>query len=75
MRSLQSITIPDSVTSIQGMSLLFNSCASLQTVTLGTVVTIISTFMFNGCNALHTVVMSESVTTIYGSAFNNCNSL
>ena len=52
-RSLTSITIPDSVTSIGYAA--FTICKSLTSVTIGNSVTSIGESAFNGCNKLKEV--------------------
>ncbi len=71
--SLQSITIPDSVTSIGDHA--FSGCSSLQSVTIPNSVTSIGGRAFLGCSSLHSVTISDSVISIGGSAFCGCKSL
>ena len=71
--SLQSVSIPSSVTSI-GTSA-FSSCSSLQSVSIPSSVTSISTSAFSYCSSLQSVSIPSSVTSIGSSVFYNCYSL
>ena len=71
--SLQSITIPDSVTSIGDSA--FSGCFSLQSVTIPDSVTSIGGSAFERCSSLQSVTIPDSVTSIGGSAFYGCSSL
>ena len=71
--SLQSVTIPDSVTSIGGLA--FSNCSSLQSVTIPDSVTSISNSAFSNCTSLQSVTIPDSVTSIGDSAFSDCSSL
>jgi serine/threonine protein kinase len=71
--SLQSVTIPDSVTSIGGSA--FSFCSSLQFVTIPDSVTSIADSAFESCSSLHSVFIPDSVTSIGESAFSFCSSL
>ena len=68
--SLQSVTIPDSVTSI-GDSV-FSWCESLQSVTIPESVTSIGDSAFSWCESLQSVTIPESVTNIKGNPFSYC---
>ena len=72
-RSLQSVTIPDSVTSIGDSA--FSNCKSLQSVTIPDSVTSIGRSVFSGCSSLKSTTIPDSVTSIGDSAFNECSSL
>ena len=72
-RSLTSITIPDSVTSIGGAAL--EGCTSLTTVTIPDSVTSIGGSAFRDCTSLASVTIGNSVTSIGSAAFWGCTSL
>ncbi|MCH5172120.1 MAG: leucine-rich repeat domain-containing protein, partial [Erysipelotrichales bacterium] len=74
-KSLTSIIIPSSVTSIG--SLAFCDCTNLQTVTFesGSKLETIGSYAFSGCNSLTSIVIPSSVTSIENSAFYGCYSL
>ena len=71
--NLKSITIPDSVTSIDWGA--FSNCSSLTSVTIPDSVTSIEDGAFSGCSSLTSVTIPDSVTTIGGYAFSGCRSL
>ena len=71
--SLQSIYIPENVTSIYGGA--FRGCSSLQSISIPNSVTNISNSAFEGCTSLQTINIPNSVTSIYSAAFQNCSSL
>ena len=68
--SLQSVTIPDSVTSI-GYSA-FSGCESLQSVTIPNSVTSIGDSAFVDCSSLQSVTIPKSVINMKGNPFANC---
>ncbi len=70
---LQSITIPNSVTSISSAA--FGACASLQSITIPNSVTSIGDSAFYGCTSLQSIIIPNSVTSIGSSAFSGCASL
>lgn len=74
---LKSIVIPDSVvtSSTYALSAAFRDCTSLESVTLGTGVTLLNSEIFSGCTSLKTVTINGAVTAIKGSAFNGCTAL
>ncbi len=71
--SLTSITIPDSVTSIESYA--FENCTSLTDITIPDSVTSIEEYSFNNCTGLTGITIPESVTNIGESAFSGCISL
>ena len=71
--SLQSVTIPNSVTSIGDRA--FSGCNSLQSVTIPNSVTSIGEYAFSRCKSLQIVTIPNSVTSIGYRAFYLCNSL
>ena len=72
-RSLTSVIIPDSVSSIGGRA--FYGCTRLTSVVIGNSVTSIDFAAFSHCTSLESVVIGESVTSIGNVAFNECTSL
>ena len=66
-KSLQSITIPNSVKSIGYGA--FNWCESLQIVTIPNSVTSIEDYAFYGCESLQSITIPNSVTKIGNYAF------
>lgn len=72
-RSLTSITIPSSVTSIGGRA--FQNCSSLTTITIPDGVTSIGDYTFQACDNLTTITIPNSVTSIRDNAFGDCRSL
>ncbi|MBQ2375608.1 MAG: leucine-rich repeat domain-containing protein, partial [Bacteroidales bacterium] len=71
--SLTSVTIPNSVTSIEGHA--FSNCSSLTSVTIPNSVTSIGNRAFKGCSSLSSVNIPNSVTSIGEEAFRLCGSL
>ena len=71
--SLQSITIPNSVTSIGDGA--FKMCKSLQSVTIPNSVKSIGKEAFSGCESLQSVTIPNSVTSIGDYAFWGCKYL
>ena len=72
-KSLQSVTIPNSVTRIGDEA--FRGCSSLQSVTIPDSVTSIGDEAFWGCSSLQSVTIPDSVTCIGNFAFAGCSSL
>ena len=70
--SLQSITIPESVTTL-GPNL-FQNCTSLRTATVNSAANI-SPYMFDGCTLLESVTLNPLIKMIGNYAFRNCSSL
>ena len=71
--SIESITIPDSVTSIGGDA--FSGCTSLTSITIPDGVTEIGDYAFSVCESLGSITISDTVTSIGDYAFNSCTSL
>lgn len=72
---LTSITIPDSVTTIEGDA--FYNCYSLATVTFGdnSQLTTIGGYAFSYCSSLTSITIPDSVTSIGSHAFYGCSAL
>ena len=71
--SLTSVTIPNSITSIEYET--FQDCSSLTSVTIPNSVTSIGSDAFSGCSSLTSLTIPNSVTSIGGGAFYGCSSL
>ena len=71
--SLESITIPDGVTSIDYDA--FGHCTSLNNINIPDGVTSIDNSAFTYCTGLTSIEIPASVTTIRGWAFDHCTSL
>ena len=71
--SLQSITIPNGVTSIGQQA--FNNCYSLTSITIPNKVTSISQYAFYYCYSLQSIIIGSGVTNIGNNVFQNCSSL
>ena len=71
--NIQSVTIPESVTSI-GQSA-FEDCFSLYSLIIKDAATSIGESAFNGCSALTTLSLGENITTIGDYAFQRCSYL
>ena len=71
--TIQSVTIPDSVTSIGDNA--FSGCKSLQSITIPYSVTSIGDSAFSGCESLQSITIPDSVTSIGDSAFSECKAL
>ena len=72
-RSLTSITIPNSVTSIGGDA--FYGCSSLTSIIIPNSVTSIDYYAFRNCSGLQSITIPNSVTIIRDYAFSGCSSL
>ena len=72
-KSLTSINIPDSVTSIEAWA--FDSCHSLTSINIPDCVTSIENSTFSWCHSLRNINISDTVTRIGDNAFSNCKSL
>ena len=71
--SLQSIEIPDSITSTGDAT--FRDCTALETVHLPTSIKKIGRHTFKGCSLLTNITIPNNVTSIGNYAFNSCSSL
>ena len=71
--SLQSIVIPDSVTTIGNSA--FIRCSSLHSVTIPDFVMTIGDWAFGGCSSLKSVIIPDSVIRIKTGTFSRCSSL
>ncbi|MDE5755387.1 MAG: leucine-rich repeat domain-containing protein, partial [Oscillospiraceae bacterium] len=71
--ALESITIPDGVTSIGDST--FQNCVSLKTITIPDSITSIGDYAFDGCSILASVTIPNSVKSIGYSAFYGCYAL
>ena len=72
-RSLTSLTLPSSVTSIGGSA--FYGCSGLTSLTLPSGVTSIGEYAFSGCSGLTSLTLPSGVTSIGDYAFSGCRSL
>ena len=72
-KSLTSVTIPNSVTSIEDY--VFADCSSLTSITIPESVTSIGDYAFAFCSSLTSITIPESVTSIGNSAFSSCSGL
>lgn len=68
---LTNVTIPNSVTSIDG----FSDCTGLTSITIPNSVTSIEGSAFSGCSGLTSVTIPNSVKSIGNFAFQNCSGL
>lgn len=68
--SISSVTIPDSVTTIQDWA--FSHCSSLALVTMGDGVETIGEFAFTDCGRLTSITFGKGVKTIGRKAFSSC---
>ena len=71
--SIQTINIPDSVTSIGEWALA--GCSSIQSIDIPDGVTSIEACAFLGCSSLQSIKIPDGVTSIGASAFQDCSSL
>ena len=72
-RSLTSIAIPESVTSIGERA--FSLCNSLTSINIPEGITSIGNYLFWGCSSLTNITIPESITIIGDGAFSDCNRL
>ncbi len=71
--ALETIVIPDTVTSIGSYS--FSECSALKNVTIPDSVTSIDYGAFNECTSLETIIIPDSVTEVGTHAFYGCKNL
>lgn len=72
-KSITSITIPNSVVTIQGSS--FRNCLSLTSIIIPNSVTSINETAFDGCSSLTSVTIGDGIKNIEGLAFSKCSKL
>ncbi len=72
-RNMTSVTIPNSVTSIEMFA--FSECSGLTSISIPNSVTSIGYAAFYKCDNLTAVTIPKSVTSIEPSAFSGCNSI
>ena len=72
-RNIQSVNIPNSVTSIGESA--FQGCSNLTSITIPNSVTSIGEYAFTGCESLSSITIPNSVTSIGEYAFASCESL
>ena len=72
-RNITSITIPNSVISINWEAFMF--CSKLTSITIPNSVSAINGYTFYGCSNLTSVTIPNSVTSIGASAFERCSKL
>ena len=70
---LTSVTIPSSVTSIDGSA--FEGCSGLTSLTIPSSVTSIESSAFKDCSGLTSLIIPSSVTSIGSYVFENCSGL
>ena len=70
---LADLTIPNSVTTIEGST--FSGCSGLTSLTISNSVTSIGSSAFYNCSGLTDLTIPNSVTTIGGSTFSGCSGL
>lgn len=70
---IQSISIPDSVTTISMAA--FTSCDQLTAIKIGSGITSIPLSLFANCYNLKTVTLPDTLTAIMDAAFENCSNL
>ena len=73
MSNITSVTIPNSITSIEDGA--FRACSGLTSITIPNSVTSIGEDAFSGCSGLTSVTIGNGVTNIGDYAFVNCDSL
>ena len=71
--SLQSVTIPSSVTSLGYFCFLY--CYSLKSITIPSGITSLGDYCFNSCYSLQSITIPDTVTSLSGACFQDCYSL
>ena len=71
--TLQSVSLPETITSISNYS--FYGCSSLTSVTIPDSVTSIDLYAFAACHGLTSITIPKKVTTIGTYAFSSCSGL
>ena len=71
--SLTSITIPSSVTSLDGGC--FYACSGLTSITIPSSVTSLGDYCFSGCSGLTSITIPSSVTSLGKNCFSHCSGL
>ncbi len=71
--SIQSLTIPNSVTTIGHNT--FSGCSSLAEITIPESITSIGANAFSGCTSIQSLTIPESITSIGANAFSGCTSI
>ena len=71
--NLESVIIPDGITTIENGAFVF--CERLSSVIIGSGVTSIGNQAFNSCNSLVSIDIPDGVVTIGQNAFSNCSNL
>ncbi|MBQ2810333.1 MAG: leucine-rich repeat domain-containing protein [Clostridia bacterium] len=71
--ALESVTIPDSVTSIANGA--FRGCTALTSVTIPDSVTTMGSDAFSNCTALESITIPSTITSIGTGVFNGCSAL
>lgn len=71
--ALESITIPDTVTTLGNY--LFQGCSSLKNVKIGSGIEALGNYMFQDCTSLKTIVLPDTVTKLGTNLFKGCTEL
>lgn len=72
-QELESVTLPNSITSIGSYA--FCNCPSLKSITIPKGTTVIQNYTFHGCASLESLTLHGGVTSIGYAAFYGCTSL
>ena len=71
--TIESVTIPDSVTSVNRMA--FAYCSNLTSITIGNAVTTLGDYAIESCPKLNSVIIGASVATIGEGMFSYCDNI